>query len=290
MEQEKRRRGDRRDGRLLRELDSLHFITGIIYPNRCDNEAYISERIDLTAINAYLARKNETETDFPYTMFHLIVAALLKTITLRPKLNRFIVNSNFYQRNEISAAFVVKKQFSDKGAEALAFLHSKEDFTVEDVHEYIRSQVQECRSEKVDSSTENMDILNKLPRWLGKTAVKFIMFLDKHGWVPKDMVATDPYYSSVVLSNLGSIKLKCGYHHLTNWGTCSIFCVVGERKNNPFFNQDGTFEMRDSVDLGLTIDERIADGYYYAKTVRLFKKLLENPELLELPLSEPVEY
>lgn len=48
--------------------------------------------------------------------------------------------------------------------------------------------------------------------------------------------------------------------------------------------------MRDSVDLGLTIDERIADGYYYAKTVRLFKKLLENPELLELPLSEPVEY
>ena len=48
--------------------------------------------------------------------------------------------------------------------------------------------------------------------------------------------------------------------------------------------------MRMSVDLGLTIDERIADGYYYAKTVRLLKKLLENPELLELPLNEEVEY
>ena len=34
METQKRRRGDRRDGRLLRELDSLHFITGIIYPDR----------------------------------------------------------------------------------------------------------------------------------------------------------------------------------------------------------------------------------------------------------------
>ena len=42
METYKKRRGDRKDGRLLRELDSLHFITGIIYPNRCDNEAYIS--------------------------------------------------------------------------------------------------------------------------------------------------------------------------------------------------------------------------------------------------------
>lgn len=290
MEQYKRRCGDRKDGRLLRELDSLHFITGIIYPNRCDNEAYISERVDLTAINAYLAKKNETETDFPYTMFHLIVTALLKTITLRPKLNRFIVNSNFYQRNEVSAAFVVKKQFSDKGAEALAFLHSKEDFTVEDVHEYIRSQVQACRGEKADSSTENMDILNKLPRWLGKTAVKFIMWLDKHGWVPADMVATDPYYSSVTLSNLGSIKFKCGYHHLTNWGTCSLFCIIGEKKLSPFYDADGNVTMKETLDLGLTIDERLADGYYYSKSVRLLKYLLEHPEELEKPLKEEVQY
>ena len=48
--------------------------------------------------------------------------------------------------------------------------------------------------------------------------------------------------------------------------------------------------MRMSVDLGLTIDERIADGYYYSKTIRLLKTLLENPRLLELPLSEKVEY
>ena len=290
METYKRRRGDRKDGRLLRELDSLHFITGIIYPNRCDNEAYVSERIDLTAMNAYLAEKNKTETDFPYTMFHLVVAALLRTITQRPKLNRFIVNSNFYQRNEVSAAFVVKKQFSDKGAEALAFLHSREDNTLADVHEYIRRQVQDCRSEKVDSSTENMDILNKLPRWLGKTAVKFIMWLDKHGWVPKDMVATDPYYSSVTLSNLGSIKLKCGYHHLTNWGTCSLFCIIGEKKKSPFFNEDGSVDMRETLDLGLTIDERLADGYYYSKSVRMLKYLLEHPEELEKPLSEEVHY
>ncbi len=290
MDKQKKRRGDRRDGRLLRELDSLHFITGILYPNRCDNEAYISLRVDLTAMNEYLTKVNETETEFPYTMFHIVVAALIKTITLRPKLNRFIVNSNFYQRNEVSAAFVVKKQFSDKGAEALAFLHGKDEFTLKDVHAYIRSQVTECRSEKVDSSTENMDILNKLPRWLGKTAVKFIMWLDKHGWVPKDMVATDPYYSSVVLSNLGSIKLKCGYHHLTNWGTCSLFCIIGEKAVRPVFDEQGGATMKETLDLGLTIDERLADGYYYSKSVRLLKYLLEHPQELEKPMKEEVQY
>lgn len=45
-----------------------------------------------------------------------------------------------------------------------------------------------------------------------------------------------------------------------------------------------------TVDIGLTIDERLADGYYYAKTMRLLRKLLQNPELLELPLGEKVDY
>ena len=48
--------------------------------------------------------------------------------------------------------------------------------------------------------------------------------------------------------------------------------------------------MRMSIDLGLTVDERIADGYYFSRSVRLMRHLLENPELLEQPLSEEVDY
>lgn len=290
MEKKRKRPGDRRDGVLLRELDSLHFITGIIYPNRCDNEAFISECIDLTNAYAYLEKKNAGDPVYKYNVFQLIVTAIVKVLTLRPKMNRFIVNSNFYQRNEVSASFVVKKIFSDKGAEALAFLHTEPTDTIDSIHDKIYAQVSTCRSEKVDSSTENMDILNKLPRWLGKTIVRFIMFLDRHGWVPKDMIATDPYYSSCVLSNLGSIKLKSGYHHLTNWGTCSMICLIGEIRKTPVFDDEGGVTMRPTVDLGLTIDERLADGYYYSKSMRLLRRLLENPELLDKPLNEEVEY
>lgn len=289
MKKTKRAPGDRKDGKLLRNLDSLHFITGILYPNRCDNEAYISETIDLTALNAYIAKKNETETEFRYTLFHCIVAALAKTIILRPKLNRFVANCNFYQRNDVRLSFVVKKQFSDSAAEALAVLNAKEGDTLQTVHDYIREQVTFCRSEKTDSSTESMDMFNKLPRFVSKTAVKFICWLDKHGWVPASLIETDPYYTSCVISNLGSIKLKCGYHHLTNWGTCSLFCVIGEKKLRPIHDENGAVEMRETLDLGLTIDERLADGYYYSKSVRLLKKLLQEPELLEKPFGEKIE-
>ena len=197
--------GDRPDGVLLRELDSLHYITGILYPNRCDNEAFISERIDLTNANAFLEKKNAENPEYHYNLFQLIVTAMVKTITLRPKMNRFIVNSNFYQRKEVSAAFVVKKLFADNGAEALAFLHTKETDTLDTIHQYIYEQVSECRSEKTDSSTDAMDLLNRIPRVVSKTAVKGIMWLDKHGRVDipymAELVGCEP---EQVISELGT--------------------------------------------------------------------------------------
>ena len=75
---------NRKDGVYLKRLDSMHTIMPLMYPNRCDNEAFISERIDLTNVNAYLARKNAENPAYPYNLFQIMVAALLKVITQRP--------------------------------------------------------------------------------------------------------------------------------------------------------------------------------------------------------------
>lgn len=285
-----KRFGDRRDGTLLRDIDSMHIMMPLMYPNRCDNEAFIAERIDLTNIDRFLEEKNAGNPAYRYNLFQIMVTAVLKTITLRPQMNYFVANQSMYQRNEVTAAFTIKKEFSDHGGEALAFLHAKPDDTLETIHQEIYRQVTYCRSDQKDASTAGMDALKKLPRFLLKPIGGIARFLDRHGWMPKSIIATDPYQSSVVLTNLGSIHLHASYHHLTNWGTNSVFCAIGERKKRPFYDEEGNVEMRSSVDLGLTIDERIADGYYYSRTVQLLRKLLENPELLELPLSQEVEY
>ncbi len=285
-----RKWGDRKDGKRLRNISSMHCIMPLMYPNRCDNEAFISECIDLTNIQAYLDKKNAENPEYKYNLFQVMVTAVLKTITLRPKMNRFIANKTMYQHNDVSASFTVKKIFSDNGGEALAQLHAKDTDTIDTVHDEIFRQVSFCRSEEVDDGTAAMDSLQKLPVFLLKAVGCVVRFLDRHGWMPASLVDADPYYTSFYITNLGSIKLHAGYHHLTNWGTCSVFVVLGERKKRPFYDDDGTVHMKDSVDLGLTIDERIADGYYYSRTIQLLKKLLENPELLELPMNEEVDY
>ena len=283
-----RRWGDRRDGTRLTNIDSMHYIMPLMYPNRCDNEAFISETVDLTRAMAYLEGRNAASPEYRYNVFQLIVTAVLKTITLRPQLNRFYANYSLYQRNEVSAAFTIKKVFADESDEGLAFIHSKPTDTLDSIHDEINRQVHYVRHEGKDQSTESMDFLQKVPfkKLLGVGA----RFLDRHGWMPQSVIATDPFQSSVVLANLGSIKLHAGYHHLTNWGTTSVFVVIGEIKPRKLFDENGVEAFRQSVDLGLTVDERISDGFYCSRAVQLLRMLLEHPDLLERPLEEPVDF
>ena len=48
---------------------------------------------------------------------------------------------------------------------------------------------------------------------------------------------------------------------------------------------DGTKEIRDVVDVGATLDEIIADGFYFAKSLKLLKYIFANPEILDRPIS-----
>ena len=152
-----RRPGDRRDAKLLRDIDSMHFIMPLMYPNRCDNEAFISETIDLTNVMKYLEKKNAEGPDYKYNFFQVMVTAVLKTITLRPQLNRFIANYNLYERNEVSAAFTIKKIFKDDGDEALAFIHSKPTDNLESIHNEIYRQVSYVRHEGKDRGEEDQE-------------------------------------------------------------------------------------------------------------------------------------
>ena len=141
-----------------------------------------------------------------------------------------------------------------------------------------------------DTSSGAMDIVSRLPQWLINLIVKTTLWLDKHGWAPQALIGTDPNHAAVFLSNLGSIGLEGGYHHLANWGTNSCFIVLGKKYMKMEYSKDGSQDLHEVIPLGITLDERIADGYYYSGTVALVKELLAHPALLELPADSPVEF
>ena len=283
--------GDRKDGIWLKDIPAMNRIMPALMPNRADNEAYISLEIDARPLNAYLEKVNAGRTEDKYTFFHLISAAAGKAFVLRPKMNRFIVGSKMYQRRDVTVAFTVKKRFDDHAEEALAFFTYDPEDTLTTYHEKIMAEIHKTKSySEKDTSTGAMDIVTKLPQWMISGIVKFVLWLDKHGWAPEFLIGSDPNHAAIFLSNLGSIGLPGGYHHLVNWGTNSCFIVIGKKYMKMDYRKDGTEDFHEVIPIGITLDERIADGYYYSGTVALVQELLEHPELLEMPANSPVKY
>jgi len=290
MTKSKRGFKDRRDGRYVRDMSGMHTIMAHLLPRRSACEVFFSDKIDLTHVLAYLEQKNSGDTDFKYTIFHVIAAATGKMLILRPYLNRFISGRRYYQREEVTLAFAVKRQFSDDGGEGLLILKYPPDGTIDSLAAQIVGKTQKNRSGDLGKSHDAANFIARLPRFMIAFIVGILRILDYYGRVPALLTAGDPNHASLFIANLGSIKLNAAYHHLNDWGTNSVFITIGEKYLAPFYNEKGESEVRPVLELGYTIDERLADGFYYSRSIKLLKYLLQNPQLLELPANEEVPY
>ena len=293
MEKRKWHWGDRNDGYLLEDSDPMHVIIPYIMPDRAANEAVLGDIVETDAMDAYLEKKNAGNPDFKYTWFHIICAAIAKTMILKPKLNYFITAKRMYAHKDIDISFIARREFNEHSSEAVAIckVDPEGGSPVDQVHDYVQKFVKGVRHEhKVESTTKKMGILSHCPRLVLRLFFWILDILDYYGIYPLFLRGDDPRYCSAFVSNLGSIKMNADYHHLYNKGTCSFFAAIGEKKARPFFKEDGSVEMRNTIKLSYTIDERIADGYYYAKSIRIMRHLIQHPELLDLDASAPIDY
>ncbi len=289
MEKPKRRWGDRRDGRWVREVTGLQCIMSNLMPNRTDCEVCLQDKFDVTELMAYLDKKNASHPDYKTTLFHCILVAVTKMVRERPFLNRFIQGRRTYERYEISLGFVAKRRFADGAEESLMVLTPSDEDTLDTVSSKIVGDTTKMRkSETADGGIDaTIDVFKKIPRLLLMFVIRCIRWLDFWGLVPKSLTEGDPNFTSVFLSNLGSIKCPAVYHHLNNYGTNSIMVTIGTLHKEELIMPDGTKQIRDVVDFCATLDERIADGFYFARSLKLIRHIFAHPEMLDRPIGEP---
>ena len=286
-----RKRGDRRDGRWVK-APGLQTVMGYLLPKRTDCEVYLHDSIDATDLLAYMERRNAEHPEYKTTIFHAAVTAMARMVKERPLMNRFIQGYRMYERDEISISFVVKRRFAEGAEESLMVLKPKDEDTLDSISRKIVGDVKETR--KSEHATGGIDeLLDKfaaLPRFVLILAIRIIRWLDFWGINPKVLTEGDPNYTTILTSNLGSIKCPAVYHHLNNYGTNSIMITVGALHKEEVLLSDGTKAIHDLIDIGATLDERIADGFYFARSLKLIKHIFANPELLEKPLGENSQF
>lgn len=280
----------RRDGVRVKGLDGYHNILPYVMPKRTEAEVSLTEEFDVTDLVKYMAERNEKEgTDLK--IFHAICTAVARTIYHRPRLNWFISGRYFYQRKDITLSFVVKQKFRDDGDETLMFMKVEPDMNFDSVSRLILGDVEKVRKEKSNDLDKLMDFVGSLPRPFLEVFFGTLKRLEYHGIMPKGLTDGDPNYSTVLLANLGSIGADSCYHHLSNYGTLSFMITIGTLHKELRRMYDGTMQERDLISCTFTLDERLSDGFYNAKSLRIVKYLLEHPEALaeEIRKAVPVE-
>ena len=292
----KKKFGDRRDGKKVRDLDGMHNIMLDLMPKRCDSDVYMNVKIDVSNLIKYVEKYKKEHPDNKITYFHAFTMALGKVIYNKPLMNRFICNSTYYDRNDVEFAFVMKVAFEEKAEEMMVNIKVDPSDNIFTLRDKISKRVNKNRNSEVKtddkrSGTNNIvDVVGHMPKFLRKTIVGFLKWLDKHGWLPKDITEDNIYYSTAILSNLGNLGIGSIYHHLTDFGTSSILATMGKIHKETIVDKNGKTKIIDVCDFGVNIDERIADGYYFATSLKLLEYILKNPKLLEGRADEKIEY
>lgn len=285
-----RRWGDRYDAYRVRDIDGIHFYMAYLMPKRTEAEVYINEKIDVTELLSYIKEKNASG-ERKVTLFHCVIAAVARTVRMRPLLNRYISGKRYYMRREISMGFTIKKKFSDHAEESLVIFKPREEDNLCAITDRLTPKVAEAKKETKGVKVDDiLDVVKKFPKPIMQLFMAFMRFADAHGLMPKSFSSVDTNYATVLLSNLGSIKCDAVYHHLNNFGTNGIVITIGEIHKEIMIDENGEQSVRDVINLGVTLDERIADGFYFARSLKLIKHLFKNPDLLDKALKEEIDF
>ena len=282
--------GDRRDAKRVKGLDGVHQLIPYIKPKRCDSDVYMNKKTDATELVKYMEKLKKKYPDKKITYFHLFSMAIAKVFYNKPLLNRFVINKNYYDHNDVKLAFVAKVAFDKESKEMLTTIKVNKDTDLFKLADIISKKVSNIRSNKNSDTDKAVEIVGKLPKFLRTIIMAVFKFMDNHDLLPSSLTENDIYHSSIILSNLGSIDCGSIYHNLTDFGTSSILLTMGKIHKEPIVNEKGEIEIKDLCDFGINLDERIADGLYFAKSINLFEYILQNPKLLEGRADEPINF
>jgi hypothetical protein len=256
---------------------------------RADAQDYFEEEIDVGPAERWLRQAHDAgqgELGF----LHVLMAATVRTISQRPRLNRFVAGQRIYARNEILLSLAIKKNLHEDSPETTVKLRFEPTDTVFDVAARVNAAVSANKDLETQNDTDKTAHLFMLaPGFLVRFLVWLLRALDFHGKLPRAIHRASPFHTSAFITDLGSLGIRPVYHHLYDFGTTSIFIAFGMKRRKREAGADGTFVDRKYIGIKIVNDERICDGHYYASAFRYLVGLLKDPRQLETPPANTVQ-
>ncbi|MCF7944716.1 MAG: 2-oxo acid dehydrogenase subunit E2, partial [Spirochaetia bacterium] len=272
----------RNDAFLVKDIKTYNRIFPYLMKKRNESLVYHNFSADISGAVEYIEEKNRRANEKKYRIFDIIMASIVRTFALYPALNRFIAGHEFWQRKELSFNFVIKTNYTEDAPERNVLVTFEPDMAFEEIAAVMRHSINSARHDEETPEEAIIKKLFKLPKPLRIGVIKLFQVLDSIGRYPKILRDVDGMHASAGIANLGSLGIsEPALHHLYNHGTSSMFITFGSMARKRQLADDGNSSYSNVIDFSVTMDERIAEGYYFMKALNTFKSILEDPSVLE---------
>lgn len=289
MNKNKRRFGDRKDGRLLRSLPAFNKFIPYIMPARNDRTNQYEESFEVSSVDRML-RRLRVDGYKGIGILHFLIAGYIRGLSMLPGMNRFVVGRRVYARNNIEVVMTVKRSLAVDATETTIKVEFEPTDTIIDVYRKMTEKIDEIKTSEDTNNTEDVaDALCRAPRFLLRFAVAVIRMLDYFGWLPESLTSASPFHGSMIITDLGSLRIGPVYHHIYNFGTLPVFVAFGAKRHSYELDRHGEMVDRKYIDCKFVMDEGTVDGHYYAQFLQAFRYMFLHPELLEAPPTRVVE-
>lgn len=279
----------RPDGRAIKNLEPMQMIMPYVMKTRTDSMNMYEDTFACEPMDAYIKEKAKEGISLGY--MHIIIAAVVRLIALRPQLNRFCMNGKIYARPKIWVSFVVHPTLRDESVGTTIKLCFEGTETILEIAETINQAIaKETVNRKGENDTDKLlrTLMKKIPGPFIKLVVNLLLWMDKHNIMPKAIIDLSPFHTSFFITNLKSLGISHIYHHTYEFGTTGLFFAMGKEKQVPAV-KGGEIVSQKEMGFGLVSDERFCDGLYFALSLRKLRRFMQNPAVLEKPLDKKVE-
>src|SRR5699024_7383224 len=144
----------------------------------------------------------------------------VRAVSQHPEDNRFIMNEQYYSRNNCTVSFtMLKDPHNAAGGETVGKIRFDPTDTIYDVRARMGAQVEANRG------VEQKNFVDKLARGVlavpcvPTLVVGLVRLLDRYGLCPGALLDELPFHTGMFITNNASIGLHHVNHHIYNFGS-----------------------------------------------------------------------
>ena len=265
----------RPDASLVQDGSALRRMMPHILPTRMDAVLFFELPIPMEAALTWLQARSGED---PVTVFQLVLGAIVRTLDERPRMNRFVKGGRVWQRDRVQLTFAVKKSLDDDARITSMKVEFAPGDGLKTVRERIAAATERGRQAAETKTETAMRRGSTVPLPVLRLVMWWRRFLDDRGLLSADALAASPLHTSAMVSNVGTLGIDAAFHHLYEDGACSINATVGRIQRRAVVADDGTVSTPRTLTIRFAFDDRVCDGFYAAKTMKLLSERLQDPQ------------